>query len=69
MIIGKQFACHPMALPFGPDRTATIIKTNNGGTFMSTIKTIIDWHITLTLAQEASKATQKPILLDFFNPG
>jgi hypothetical protein len=35
---------------------------------MSTIKSTIDWHTTLTVAQEASQATQKPILLDFFNP-
>jgi len=35
---------------------------------MSTIKSAIDWHTTLTIAQEASEATKKPILLDFFNP-
>jgi len=28
----------------------------------------IDWHTTLTVSQEASKATKKPILLDLFNP-
>ncbi len=28
----------------------------------------IEWLNQLNLAREASKATQKPILLDFFNP-
>jgi hypothetical protein len=29
---------------------------------------VIKWHTELTLAQEVSKVTNKPILLDFFNP-
>lgn len=28
----------------------------------------IEWQTQLTLAEEASKVTNKPILLDFFNP-
>lgn len=29
---------------------------------------VIEWHDQLAPAQKASKSTNKPILLDFFNP-
>jgi len=28
----------------------------------------IEWHTRFTLAQDASQATKKPMLLDFYNP-